>query len=77
MACQVSLDTTGLFETFEHPSIVTSHVEYTTKALGFKTVEMTYGSGLFAARIVTELIIEYSIDMLFEECWELQWTDQR
>ena len=59
MACQVSLDTAGLFQTFEHPSIVTSHVEYTTKALGFKAVETTYGSGLLAARIATELIIEY------------------
>ena len=59
MARQVSLDTTGLFQTFEHPSIVTSHVEYTTNALGFKTGETTYGSGLFATRIATELIIEY------------------
>ena len=59
MAGQVSLDTSGLFQTFEHPSIVTSHVEYTTKALGCKTVETAYGSELVAARIATELIIEY------------------
>ena len=48
-----------MFQTFEHPSIVTSHVEYTTKALGCKTVETAYGSELVAARIATELIIEY------------------